>query len=206
MPADESTPDPSTAAPRIVITAAAVERLQSVIDGHEQPAAGIRIAVAGRGPQGFQHSLSLIEEGGEPEGDPVVEAGGITFFVEDRNVEYLDGVTIDYDGEAGGGMLKFDNPNPLWRDPASEKLQELFDTQINPQIAAHGGVVTLHGVQGTVAYIELGGGCVGCGMADVTLKQGIEVSIKETLPEITEVVDITDHASGTNPYYKPSKK
>ena len=206
MPADESAPEPSTAEPRITITDAAVERLQSVIEGHEQPVAGIRIAVAGRGPEGFQHSLALIEKGEQPKGDATVEAGEITFFVEGRNVEYLDGITIDYDGETGGGMLTFENPNPLWLDPISQKLQELFDTQLNPQIAAHGGIVTLHGVEGTAAYIELGGGCVGCGMVDVTLKQGIEVAIKETAPEITEVVDVTDHDAGTNPYYKPAKK
>ena len=204
---DDEANDPAESEPiRITVTDAAVERLQSVIEGHEQPVAGIRIAVAGRGPEGFQHSLALIEKGEEPKGDPTVEAGEITLFVEERNVEYLGGVTIDYGGEAGGGMLTFENPNPLWLDPISQKLQELLDTQLNPQIAAHGGIVTLHGVEETVAYIELGGGCVGCGMVDVTLKQGIEVAIKETAPEITEVVDVTDHDAGTNPYYKPAKK
>ena len=86
------------------------------------------------------------------------------------------------------------------------RVQELFDSSINPSIASHGGYVDLIGIEGKTAYVQLGGGCQGCGMADVTLKQGIDVAVKETAPEIEQVVDVTDHASGTNPYYQPSKK
>ncbi len=201
--------DADTGAARSVeikVSEGAAQRLKSVLDGYENPAAGIRLAVAGRGPEGFQHSLSIIEPGEEPEGDVVVEVAGLTFFVEGRNAQYLDGVSIEFDGGEGGGMLQFDNPNPIWHDEVSKQLQELFDTQINPQIASHGGSVALLEVDIPKAYIELGGGCVGCGMVDVTLKQGIEVAMKELVPEITEVIDQTDHGSGDNPYYKPSKK
>ncbi|HJM75320.1 MAG TPA: NifU family protein [Dehalococcoidia bacterium] len=183
----------------------AAARLQSVLGGYENPVAGIRLAVAGRGPAGFQHALSIIEPGEEPEGDTVVESAGLTFFVEGRNAQYLDGIVIEFDG-GEGGMLQFENPNPIWLDEVSKQLQELFDTQINPQIASHGGSVALLEVDVPKAYIELGGGCVGCGMVDVTLKQGIEVAMKELIPEITEVIDQTNHGSGDNPYYKPSKK
>ena len=191
---------------QITVSDDAATRLKSVLEGYENPAAGIRLAVAGRGPDGFQHSLSIIEPGEEPEADVVIEAAGLTFFIEGRNAQYLDGVSINFDGSQDGGMLQFDNPNPLWHDEVSKQLQELFNTQINPQIASHGGSVTLLEVNVPTVYIELGGGCVGCGMVDVTLKQGIEVAIKELIPEITEVVDQTDHGSGDNPYYKPAKK
>jgi Fe/S biogenesis protein NfuA len=184
----------------------AVVRLKAVLEDYENPAAGIRLAVAGRGPEGFQHSLSIIEPGEAPEGDVVVETAGLTFFIEARNAQYLDGISIEFDAAEGGGMLQFKNPNPIWIDDVSKQLQELFDTQINPQIASHGGSVALLAVDIPKAYIELGGGCVGCGMVDVTLKQGIEVAMKELIPEITEVIDQTDHGSGDNPYYKPSKK
>jgi len=190
---------------RITITEPGTERLRGAIDEHGSPVAGIRLTIVGRGPEGFQHSLSLIEDGEPAANDQLVKAGGITFFVESRDAEYLDGVVIDYDGDTGG-MIKFENPNPLWRDPLSSKIQDLIDSQLNPQIASHGGMVSLHGVEGSTAYIELGGGCVGCGMVDVTLKQGIEVAIKDAVPDIEEVVDVTDHGSGTNPYYKPSSK
>jgi Fe/S biogenesis protein NfuA len=85
-------------------------------------------------------------------------------------------------------------------------LQQIIDTELNPAIAAHGGYINLLAVEGDTAYIEMGGGCVGCGMVDVTLKQGVEASIIGVVPGIERVVDQTDHASGTNPYYAPSKK
>ena len=80
------------------------------------------------------------------------------------------------------------------------------DSQINPSIASHGGYAELVAVEEDVAYLRLSGGCQGCGMASVTLSQGIEVVIKESVPEITRVVDVTDHASGANPYFESAKK
>ncbi|MBI1964047.1 MAG: NifU family protein [Candidatus Rokubacteria bacterium] len=85
------------------------------------------------------------------------------------------------------------------------KVQELIDTMINPAVAGHGGYVELIDVQDSRVYLQMGGGCQGCGAADVTLKSGIERLIKEELPEVTEVLDTTDHGSGTNPYYTPGK-
>ena len=86
-----------------------------------------------------------------------------------------------------------------------EKIQELIETKINPGVAMHGGRVELLDVKDNVVYLRLSGGCQGCGMVDVTLRQGIERMIKNVVPEIREVVDTTDHKGGTNPYYQPSK-
>ena len=85
------------------------------------------------------------------------------------------------------------------------RVQELIDTTINPAVAGHGGYVELIDVQDNRVYLEMGGGCQGCGAADITLKSGIERLIKEELPEVTEVLDTTDHSSGTNPYYTAGK-
>ncbi len=85
-------------------------------------------------------------------------------------------------------------------------VQRIVDEQINPAVASHGGFITLIDVKDNQVYVQLGGGCQGCGMANVTLKQGIETSIKQQLPEISAVLDVTDHESGDNPYYQPSKK
>jgi Fe/S biogenesis protein NfuA len=85
------------------------------------------------------------------------------------------------------------------------RVQELIDTMINPAVAGHGGYVELIDVQDSRVYLQMGGGCQGCGAADITLKSGIERLIKEELPEITEVLDTTDHASGSNPYYAAGK-
>ena len=85
------------------------------------------------------------------------------------------------------------------------KVQELIDTMINPAIAGHGGYVDLIDVQDNRVYLQMGGGCQGCGAADITLKSGSERLIKDELPEVVEVLDTTDHASGANPYYTPGK-
>jgi Fe/S biogenesis protein NfuA len=85
------------------------------------------------------------------------------------------------------------------------RVQELIDASINPAVAGHGGYVELLDVKDNTAYIAMGGGCQGCGAADITLKAGIERLIKEEIPEIVEVLDTTDHAAGTNPYYTPGK-
>ena len=80
----------------------------------------------------------------------------------------------------------------------------VLEEQVNPSIAAHGGRADLVAVKDTSVYLRLSGGCQGCGMAKATLTQGIEVMLREAVPEITEIVDVTDHAEGTNPYFEPA--
>jgi Fe/S biogenesis protein NfuA len=90
-------------------------------------------------------------------------------------------------------------------DELKVKVQDLIDSMINPAVAGHGGFVELLDVKDNKVYLQMGGGCQGCGAADITLKSGIERLIREEIPEIEEVLDATDHASGSNPYYTPSK-
>ena len=125
--------------------------------------------------------------------------------VEPGSIEALEGVTIDFVQRGLESGFHFENPNSQWKDPVAKAVQEVLDTQINPSVAGHGGFVSLLDVKESTAYIALGGGCQGCGMADVTLKQGIEVAITSAVPEISAVLDTTDHAAGENPYYQPSK-
>ncbi len=95
--------------------------------------------------------------------------------------------------------------SPLNEDQVKEKIQKVLDEYINPAVASHGGFVELLDVKENVAYLKLGGGCQGCGMVNVTLKQGIEATLKEEIPQLAGVIDQTDHAGGNNPYYQPSK-
>ena len=88
----------------------------------------------------------------------------------------------------------------------ARRVIAVLERDVNPSIAAHGGHAELVGIEGATAYLRLGGGCQGCGMATVTLSQGIEVAITEAVPEIDAIVDVTDHASGRNPYFEPAKK
>jgi len=92
-------------------------------------------------------------------------------------------------------------PSP---DVIRERVQELFDTEINPSLASHGGFVRLVDVKDNVVYLQLGGGCQGCGMATFTLKQGVEVAIRKAVPEVGDIRDTTDHAAGSDPYYAAS--
>lgn len=211
MADDTTTPEAAggeAAEPRVIITDAASAKVREVLEAQGERVAGVRLTIAGRGPEGFQHGFALVLHESLPEGDAVVDTDGILTYLEARNVRYLDGIAIDYEAnESGvGGRFTFENPNPLWLDDISQRIQELFDSAINPQIAAHGGVVNLIEVVGPIAYVELGGGCQGCNLANVTLKQGIEAAVLEYVREIAEVRDTTDHASGENPFYKPSKK
>ncbi len=117
-------------------------------------------------------------------------------------------------GVAIRAHLATDDPavsDTAWEDvPSSEEIrdcvQQVLDTEINPSVAEHGGVVRLIDVKDNVVYIQLGGGCQGCGQADVTLKFGIENSIRATVPGVGDILDVTDHAAGRNPYYTPSTK
>lgn len=90
--------------------------------------------------------------------------------------------------------------------PLARSVIAVLEEQINPQIAMHGGRADLVAVDEGIAYLRLSGGCQGCGLASVTLNQGISVAIKDALPEIVDVVDVTTHAEGTNPYFEPAKK
>ena len=96
-------------------------------------------------------------------------------------------------------------PKPGLNTPEGRAIQMLLDERINPSVASHGGHIALVDVQDDTVYIRLEGGCQGCGMADVTLKQGIETEIKRAVPKIVSVLDVADHAGGTNPYYQPGK-
>ncbi|RDD61544.1 NifU family protein [Ferruginivarius sediminum] len=96
-------------------------------------------------------------------------------------------------------------PKPGLETPAGQAVREVLDTRINPAVAGHGGHISLIDVRGPRVFLRLEGGCQGCGMANVTLKQGVEAEIKRAVPEIEEILDVTDHASGTNPYFQPGK-
>jgi len=110
--------------------------------------------------------------------------------------------------EAGGPVVapKAALGVPAEDDALFEKITMIFDTRINPMVAGHGGRVDLIDVQDGVVMLRLMGGCQGCGMADVTLRQGIEATLRQVAPEVRGVVDVTDHSTGANPYFASAKK
>jgi Fe/S biogenesis protein NfuA len=158
--------------------------------------------------------------------DAVQAHDDLSVVVAAASVDRVRGSTLDLSRGPQGGMVII-NPNSPAPAPApnaspavggtpppaadlsgdvAQRVIQVLDQHINPSIASHGGRAELVAVEDDVAYLRLSGGCQGCGMATVTLSQGIEVSIRESVPEITRVVDVTDHASGANPYFESSKK
>jgi Fe/S biogenesis protein NfuA len=186
-------------------TERAREKVKEFMASRGKDNAALRVAIQGRTSSGFNYAMNIVEMSDRDPSDEVFDAGGFTVFVDHASLENLRGATVDFVDTAQGSGFQIDNPNPVWRDETALLVQNVIDSQINPGVASHGGWVELLDVKDGVAYVRLGGGCQGCGLADVTLKQGIEALIKEAVPQITAVLDSTDHAAGTNPYYRPSK-
>ncbi len=201
--ADTETTESQT--PPVAFTDVAREKIRSFMSSQGKENAALRVAIQGRSSSGFRYAIGITNPDDRDEKDIEFDGGGFSVLIDTVSLENLRGATVDYtDGPQGAGM-SIENPNPVWRDPLALEVQKILDEQINPGVASHGGVVELLDVKDGVVYVQLGGGCQGCGMADVTLKQGIEVMIKEALPAVTAVIDSTDHASGSNPFYQPSK-
>jgi len=168
-----------------------------------QRAQGVRaLRVAGTRAE---QKLWLVKPDDRRPEDKVLPVGPFEVFLDPLSASNLRGATVDFvEGVMQSGFRVF-YPSPTWDDPVAQRVQEVLDRHINPGVASHGGNVALERVEGDTAFLRLGGGCQGCGAADVTLKQGIEGAILSAVPEIKRVVDVTDHASGENPYYKPSE-
>jgi Fe/S biogenesis protein NfuA len=191
------------------ISEIALQKLNELMQNVEQPVQGIRIIAEAVSPLKAEYSLAFVQAGEEQQDDEIVSFDSFNVYIDPDSIQYVEGATLNYvENAMGGGFVVENQPQPMPKleGPVADKLQKLLSDQINPALAMHGGFVQLIDVKDNRAYIELGGGCKGCGMVDVTLKQGIEKLIKESIPEISEIYDRTDHASGTNPYYQPSAK
>jgi Fe/S biogenesis protein NfuA len=172
---------------------------------------GLRVEVTGASGVDYTYDLSLEPIAEAADDDLVREDEGLTVIVPAASIDALRGATLDLPSVAGQGGLVIRNPNrpnPLGdlgqlelTGDAADKVRILLAERINPALAAHGGFAELVGVEGDKAFVTMGGGCQGCAMSAATLREGITKAILEAIPEITEVVDTTDHEQGENPYY-----
>jgi Fe/S biogenesis protein NfuA len=192
--------------PLLTITDTARQKLLEIFDEQGLRGQGaIRVAIQGRGPGGFDYAMALEEEGSQTPDDTVLDEGDFKVLIDSESLPLLRGATVDYADELMGGGFRMHNPNPTWSDPTAAAIQSLLETSINPALASHGGHVSMIDFKDETVYVQLGGGCQGCGMVDVTLRQGIEQAIKREFPQVKGVIDTTDHAGGSNPYYQPAK-
>ncbi len=172
----------------------------------------LTIAITGARNAQFVYELTFIPLADAADDDVLQRFGELPVVTRSDSVDRLEGATIS----VRDGGLAVDNPTspsppmaagPGTTDgPVADRIRQVLENQINPAIASHGGFAELVSVEDDTAYLRMGGGCQGCGLAQVTLSQGIEVAIKEAVPEINHVVDATDHDSGANPYYESAKK
>jgi len=190
------------AEPILTVTAAAAEKIQAAKTSEGRDDIALRVAASEDGAK-FRYELKLVSVDSKDAEDSVVQLDSIDIYIDRESAPRLQGATLDYVEDITGSGLKFENPNQttLASNPLAGRVQEILDDRVNPSLAAHGGVVSLVDIQETCVVLSFGGGCQGCGMADVTMKEGVSAQLKQQIPEITEVVDATDHAAGNNPYY-----
>lgn len=169
---------------------------------------GIRLVAVKPGTPAGDCRLEFCEVEDVREDDWTIDCEGFSIYVDSQSAPYLDGVSISYEAQRTGGQLTIRAPKLKGQVPGAEaglveRVRYVLDTEINPGLASHGGRVSLVEISSDgVVVLKFGGGCHGCGQVDVTLKHGIEDTLRKRIPEVSAVRDVTDHSSGSNPYYK----
>jgi Fe/S biogenesis protein NfuA len=207
-------PDPSAEGDGVVlsITDAGLAKVLEIRDGEDDAeATGLRVMIVGTRGVEFDYDLSLETIADMPEDALTYTVDGLTVIIPADSIDDMRGSTLDIPSNPMQGGLVIRNPNrPPVLAPEDidltgtlpEKVQQLLDLSINPALAAHGGFASFVKVEDeTVVHVLMGGGCQGCSMSAQTLTEGIKTSIMEAIPEVTEVVDATDHTQGENPFY-----
>jgi len=189
------------------ITERAQGAVRSFIEKSDGELRALRITSHSGGIGGPRFELSLVSESDQAEEDVRVDAGDFIVLVSGSDAERLEGATLDFVERVNESGFEIRPPSrgPRVQGPPqgelAEKVKEVLEAQVNPAVAAHGGEIVLVDVQGSEIYIEMGGGCQGCALSRMTLKQGVERMVRQAVPEITAVHDVTDHTSGDNPFY-----
>jgi Fe/S biogenesis protein NfuA len=209
------------ASPILTVTDDAMAKVLEVRASESEPESLVLwVEVSGQQAGAYTYLMEFRTESELDDDIAIQHHDDVSVAIPADSVDLLRGATLEL---SGGGMV-MQNPNrpaPVVPfspavDPnrphadlsgeVSQRVMQVLELEINPAIAAHGGQAELVAVEGSIAYLRLSGGCQGCGLAAVTLSQGIEVAILESVSEITEVIDVTDHASGANPFYEAAKK
>ena len=178
------------------------EALKKIQAQHEDASNGWLLAVEPKSPTKGVYTLRPLKDD-DTEQMQRFQKEGIVFWMDFSLLPFLEGTEIQLDEDTGEievvneglGIGKL-------RGNFEDRVRQVLDEQVNPMVASHGGVVSLSRIENGEVFLRFGGGCQGCGMVDVTLKQGVEVMMKESVPDIVAIHDATDHDSGSNPYYR----
>ncbi|WP_226661119.1 Fe-S biogenesis protein NfuA [Microbulbifer aggregans] len=191
----------------VTITESAQEYLRDLLSKQDCEGIAIRMFVSNPGTPNAETCIAYCRPGEEKEGDLEMQLDGLKAYFEGRSVPYLDEARVDYSSDKMGGQLTIRAPNsrmPKVTDdsPIEDRINYVLYSDVNPGLAAHGGQVSLVEVtEDMYAVLKFGGGCQGCGMVDMTLKEGVEKTLKEKVPELAGVKDITDHTDKSQAYY-----
>jgi Fe/S biogenesis protein NfuA len=192
------------------VTPEAIERILELRQQEDDPPGlALRVEVTGTAGVEYAYDLTFDPMAEADDADAQYQQGDLPVIVPAGSIEQLTGATLDIPAGGGPGLVL---RNPNRPDPLSgkhleltgsiaEQVEQLLREQINPALAAHGGFAELKGVEGEKVYVTMGGGCQGCAVSAMTLRDGIARSIKEAIPEVTDVIDTTDHDAGENPFY-----
>jgi len=193
----------------ITFTDRAREVVQTFLDQSNEENMALRIGTSG-GTDSPNFDLALVAQSERTEGEEELDGGGFTILVTTSDREALEGATVDYVervNESGFEVRPASASSPpkttetgIPQGEIADRVRDVLNTQVNPAIAAHGGMISLVNVEETDVYVEMSGGCQGCALSKATLRQGVERMLREAVPELTAIHDITDHASGDNPY------
>ncbi|HEY3285137.1 MAG TPA: NifU family protein [Armatimonadota bacterium] len=188
----------------ITVTELAQQHVREALAEVGESVAGLRVIALARG----QYRLDLVEKGQERKDDVTQEYDGFLVYLDPHSAEALSTATLDYVETQAGAGFQIDNPPDEAGRPESgpdqeiwDKVQALLESSVNPSVAQHGGHISLMEVTDGQVYLAMGGGCQGCGRAQATLRNGVETLLKQEIPELKAVLDVTDHAGGRNPYY-----
>ena len=205
----------STSTYVLTVTPEALDRVCEIRDGEDDPGSvALRVEITGTSGHEFSYDLAFADVSSLDTDDDISVQGSLTVVVAAASVEDMRGAVLDLPTAAGVGGLVIRNPNrPPRVDPLAgrevlvtgeiaDAVNALLAESINPSLAEHGGFAQLVGVDDTTVFVTMGGGCQGCAMSALTLREGITLQILESIPAVTEVVDVTDHDAGANPFYE----
>lgn len=202
--------DATTELAVFTVTPEAIARILELREQEDDPSSlALRVEVTGTNGVEYAYDLTFDPIAEATADDALYHQGDLPVMVPATSIDKLEGATLDVPAGGGAGLVlrNPNRPNPLagkqleLTGTIAEQVQQLLDQQINPALAAHGGYAELKGVEDDKVYVTMGGGCQGCAVSAMTLRDGITRAIKESIPEVTEVIDTTDHAAGENPFY-----
>ena len=192
----------------ITITNTAEDYLSKLIDEKNEPGTAVRVFISDPGTPNAETCLAYCKPDEIVPSDTLISLSKLSVYVEERSIPFLVDAEVNYDIDNFGGQLTIKAPNARLPNispdsPLEDRVNYVIYNEINPMLESHGGVVSLLEITDDMyAILQFGGGCQGCGMVDVTLKDGIEKTLLETLPELAGVKDMTDHSLDENAFYK----